>query len=151
MKRLILFILASFAVAASSYALTGNPPGTGFATVDGIWLNGLAGGQNNLYVYGLTAAGTTQATAAQIPAGYYLVEADTVASGTGLYLPNCTAAGVDMLFYNNGANTVTVYPNPVNNPVTGIQDTINNTTSVTITSHNSQSFSCAKAGVWFGK
>ena len=130
----------------------GTPPGTGPQLVDGVWLSGLAGGQNNLYVYGLTAAGTTQATAAQIPAGCYLIEFDTVASGAGGALP-FAVPGTDMLIYNNGANTLTVYPNATNNSLVSpaAQDTINNGTSVTITSHNSQSFSCAKAGIWFGK
>ena len=144
--------LAGAGVISASRALIGTPPpAAGFNLIDAAWLNGLAGGQNNLYIYGLTAAGTNQATAAAFPSGYYLTEADTVASGTGFALPNCTAPGVDLLFYNNGANTVTFYPNATNNPVTGIQDTINNTTSVTVTSHNSNSLSCAKAGVWFGK
>ena len=143
-------VAALIAGAGASYALIGTPPGTGPQLIDGAWLNGLAGGLNNLYVSGLTAAGTNQATAAQIPSGYYIVEADTVASSTGLTLP-FAVPGTDMLFYNNGANTVTIYPNVTNNPATSAQDTINNGTSVTVTSHNSYSFSTAKAGVWFGK
>lgn len=148
-------LLAAAAVAVvagvtAAFGLIGTPPGTGPQLIDGGWLNGLAGGLNNLYVSGLTAAGTTQATAASIPSGYYLVEADTVASGTGFALP-FAVPGTDLLFYNNGANTVTIYPNVTNNPSTSAQDTINNTTSVTVTSHGSQSFSVAKAGNWFGK
>ena len=147
-------IVAAFAVliagGGASYALIGTAPGTGPQLIDGGWLNALAGGLNNLYVSGLTAAGTTQATAAQIPSGYYLVEADTVASGTGFTLP-FAVPGTDMLFYNNGANTVTIYPNVTNDPSTSGQDTINNTTSVTVASHVSESFSSAKAGVWFAK
>ena len=131
---------------------TGTPPGTGPQLVDGVWLSGLAGGLNNLYVSGLTAAGTTQATATQIPSGYYLVEFDTVSASTGGYLP-FAIPGTDMLIYNNGLQTLTVYPNPTNNSAVSpaAQDTINNTTSVTITSRNSAAFSCAKAGVWFSK
>ena len=136
--------------AVPALAFIGIPPIPGPALQDGTWLNGLAGGQNNLYIYGLTAAGTNQATAAQLPAGYYLVEADTVAASTGFTLPFCTP-GTDFLFYNNGANTATLYPNVQNNPLTGAQDTINNTTSITVASHTPQAFSCAKEGVWFSK
>ena len=151
MKTVLKALAAALMLAsAPAMALTGTPPGQGPGLTDGIWLNGLAGGLNNLYVYGLTAAGSGQSTAAQVPAGYYLIEFDTVASSTGGYLPFCTP-GTDMIIYNNGANTLTIYPNPVNNPLTSAQDTINNTTSITVTSHNSTSMSCAKAGVWFGK
>jgi hypothetical protein len=128
----------------------GTPPGTGPGLVDGAWLNALAGGLNNTYISGLTGAGTNQATGAQIPSGYYSVEADTVASGTGFNLPPALP-GTDLLFYNNGANTATIYPAVANNPVTGAQDTINNGTSITVATHTSQAFTCAKAGVWFSK
>jgi len=132
-------------------ALVGTqPPAMGFNLTDSQWLLGLAGGLNNIYVYGLTAAGTTQATCSQIPSGDYLVEIDTAAASSGMCLPT-SVAGTDMLVYNNGAQTVTIYPAVANNPATGAQDTINNTTSVTITSHNSQAFSSAKTGIWFSK
>ena len=157
MRFIRTFLAAAIALGAAipAFALTGTPPGTGPQLIDGQWLNGLAGGLNNLYLYGLTATGSGQSTAVQIPSGYYLVEFDTVASSTGAYLPFCTP-GTDMLIYNNGAQTLTIYPNPGNNPLTITatttpQDTINNTTSTTITSHSSASMSCAKAGVWFGK
>ena len=130
--------------------MIGTPPGTGLGLVDGAWLNALAGGLNNTYISGLTAAGTTQANAAQIPSGYYSVEADTVAASTGLNLPPAFA-GTDLLFYNNGANTVTIYPAVANNPITGVQDTINNTTSITVATHVAQAFTCAKNGIWFSK
>ena len=117
---------------------------------DGAWLNGLAGGVNNLYVNGLTAAGTNQATCTALPAGYYLLEADTVAASTGFCLP-FAYAGTDFLFYNNGAQTVTIYVNAANNPTTAAADTVNNGSSVTVASHVSQAFSAAKNGVWFSK
>jgi len=151
MKRLGIIFAALFGLAsAPALALVGQPPGQGPALVDGVWLNGLAGGLNNNYISGLVGAGTNQATALQFPTGYYLLEADTVASGTGFALPTCTP-GTDMLFYNNGANTATVYPQVANDPVTGAQATINNATSITIATHTSQAFSCAKSGVWFSK
>ncbi len=149
-KLASIIVALALAIPLPAFAITGTPPIPGPALQDGTWLNGLAGGLNNLYIYGLTALGTTQATAAAIPSGYYLVEADTVAASTGLTLPTCFP-GTDMLFYNNGSQTVTIYPSLLNNPVTAAQDTINNTTSITVASHIAQSFSCAKAGVWFSK
>jgi hypothetical protein len=55
------------------------------------------------------------------------------------------------LLYNNGASTLTVYPSIVNNSITSAQDTINNTTSVTVATHVSELFGCAKNGVWSAK
>jgi hypothetical protein len=152
MMKKILFAAFAALLAGSVMALgsTGTPPGTGFQMVDGAWLNGLAGGVNNAYISGLTAAGTTQATCTPLPAGYYLMEADTVSASTGFCLP-FAYQGADMLFYNNGAQTVTIYPSIANNPITAAQDTINNTTSVTVASHTSEAFSSAKNGVWFAK
>ena len=69
----------------------GIPPGTGPQLVDGAWLTGVAAGLNNTYIYGLIATGTTQANATPILPGYYLVEADTVAAGTGLTLASARA------------------------------------------------------------
>ncbi len=144
-------ILAAFLIGTfPAVAATGTPPGQGPQLVDGAWLHGLSGGLNQRYAAGLTAAGSGQSTAAQIPAGYYLVEFDTVASSTGGYLPFCLP-GTTLFIYNNGAQTLTVYPNPTNNPTTAAQDTINNTTSVSISSHAALKFGCAKAGVWFSE
>ena len=98
-----------------------------------------------------TAAGTTQATATQIPSGIYLVEADTVASSTGVNLPPCLQ-GTQLFIYNNGAQTLTVYPAVANNPITAAQDTINNSTSLSApASHVPEMFMCAKNGVWGAK
>lgn len=142
---------AALAAALSLPALaSGTAPQNGFGTVDGTWLNGLAGGQNESYISGLVGAGSTQAGATQVPSGYALIEFDTVASSTGAALPSCLA-GTEFSIYNNGANTLTVYPNVNNNPVTGSQDTINNTTSVTIATHVVDFFGCAKNGVWSAK
>jgi hypothetical protein len=57
------------------------------------------------------------------------------------------------LLYNNGANTLAVYPAIANNPVTAAQDTINNGTSLSggLATHTPEVFSCAKNGVWAAK
>jgi len=120
--------------------------------VDGQWLRGLAGGENFSYALGVTATGTTQATAAPLPANAFLVDVDTSTPSTGLGVALPFAVpGTALLLYNNTANTITVYPDVKNNPLTGAQDTINATTSVTIATHVTGMFFCAKAGVWAAK
>lgn len=146
-------LVGAFCCAAVGYAaaVTGTPPvpSNGFGLVDGAWLTGLAGGTNYTFQSGITAAGTTQATATQLGAGIYLYEVDTAASSTGVALPPCIA-GTQNVMYNNGAQTLTIYPSIANNPVTAAQDTINNGTSLSggLASHASIAFSCAKNGVW---
>lgn len=136
----------------AAFAATGIAPNpaNGLTMPDATWLNGLAGGQNESYQYGITATGSTQAGATQLPAGVALIEVDTTASGTGVALPFCLQ-GMEFSVYNNGANTLTIYPNVVNNPQTGAQDTINNATSVTVATHTPEFFGCAKNGVWSAK
>ena len=136
----------------AAFAITGTPPTQGPQLVDGTWLNGLAGGLNSTYQYGITAAGTTQATATQLPSGMKLMEVDTAASSTGVNLPPCLQ-GTEFGLYNNGAQTLAVYPAVANNPVTAAQDTINNGTSLSggINTHVAQIFFCAKNGVWASK
>ena len=144
------YVFAATAIIfGAAYATTGTPPAVngGPSLIDNNWLLGLAGDSNRLTVYGLTGAGTNQATSAQLPCGNNLVEADTVGSGTGFAL--CFAyQGASFQFYNNGSNTATIYPNVTNNPITAAQDTINNTTSVTVASHAAASFFVAKNGIW---
>jgi|SRR5882762_1812846 len=152
MFKTILNMLAGALIAAAvgaAFAVTGNPPVNGFQTPDGTWLLGLAGGQNYAYQYGITAAGTTQATATPLPAGVYLLEADTVAASTGVNLPTCVP-GTQIILYNNGAQTLTVYPAVANNPATAAQDTINNNTTLPsgLATHVQIAFACVKAGVW---
>ncbi len=139
----------------SSVALAANvgiQPNNGFGSVDGTWLNGLAGGSNYSYQYGITAIGTNQATAAQLPANIYLLEVDTAGSGgaTGVALPPCLQ-GTQIFLNDNTAYTIDVYPAVANNPVTAAQDTINNSTSTTITTYAVKVFSCGKNGVWSAK
>lgn len=155
MLKTICNFLAGALVAAAvgaAFAVTGQPPVNGFATPDGAWLLGLAGGQNRAYEFGITAAGTTQATAAALPAGIELLEVDTAAASTGVTLPSCLQ-GTLVSLYNNGANTLTVYPAVANNPVTAAQDTINSGTSLSggMATHTAEIFFCAKNGVWAAK
>lgn len=133
-----------------AHAGVGTVPQNGFATVDGTWLNGLANGLNRSYQYGLTGAGTTQATAAQLPSQVAILEADTVASSSGFNLPPAYK-GTEILFYNNGANTATIYPAVANNPNTSAQDTINNSTSLSVSSHTAEIFFSPKDGIWAAK
>lgn len=144
----LIFAGVSAAIAATGFA----PQNNGFAMQDGTWLNGLAGGVNFAYQYGVTAAGTTQATSTQLPTGAFLVEVDTAAASTGVALPPCLQ-GTSIELYNNGAQTLTVYPAVANNPVTAAQDTINNGTSLSggMATHTPEIFFCAKNGVWAAK
>lgn len=147
----LLGVLFACLFATAAVAGVGNPPtpNNGPGLVDGTWLNGLAGGQNETNQSGIAAAGTNQATATQLPAGIAMMSIDTVASSTGVALPPCLA-GTEVSIYNNGANTLAVYPTVSNNPVTGSQDTINNGPSLSggMATHTSKFFYCPKNGVW---
>lgn len=149
MKKLVC-MLAMLVFSAVAHAGTGTPPNQygGFSTIDQTWLNGLAGGQNEAYQYGIAAAGSNQAGATQLPAGKALLEVD---SGTGgVALPSCLQ-GSEFSVYNNTGSGVTAYPSVTNNPVTGSQDTINNTTSLSMSAHTPYYFGCASNGVWSAK
>lgn len=150
-KTMAHMLVGAFMAAAVSaaFAVTGTVPLPGFAAIDGTWLLGLSGGQNYSYQSGLTAAGTTQATATQLPAGIYLMEVDTTPSSAGVNAPPCIP-GTQFVLHNNGANPLAIYPAVANNPITAAQDTINNGTSLSgnLASHTPIAFACAKAGVW---
>lgn len=128
----------------------GNAPGAGFQVVDGVWLAAVAAGQNATFINGLVATGSNQAGSLQLLPGNTLIEVDTTASGTGVALPPAVQ-GTELSIYNNGANTLTVYPAIANNALTGSQDTINNGTSTTAATHTSLYFFCAKNGIWAAK
>lgn len=130
----------------------GTPPGTGPALVDGAWLNGLAGGQNEIYQSGISAAGSAQSGATQLSPGIAIYSIDTASSAQGVALPEAVA-GTELTIFNNTAQTnLVVYPAIANNGLTSAQDTINNTTSFTMSSARTPYFfSCAKNGVWAGK
>lgn len=145
-----LLVLAT--VAARAVVGTPPVPSNGFGMVDGTWLNGLAGGQNQTYQYGISAAGTTQATATQLPAGVYLIQVDTAAASSGVALPPAVA-GSEVYIFNNGLSTMSVYPSITNNVLTGAQDTINKGTSYSggIAAGAAAIFFSAKNGVWGAK
>lgn len=145
---LVLGAIIAAAIGSAS-ALVGIEPNNGYAAIDGQFVKGIRQGVNFTYQYGITAAGTNQATAFQLPASRYLLEVDTSGSGgaTGVALPACVA-GTEVALNNNTAFTIDVYPMIVNNLLTAAQDTINNTTSTTITTYATKHFMCAKNGVW---
>jgi hypothetical protein len=154
LKTALNMFVGALVAASVSFALavTGNVPQNGFSAIDGTWLLGLSAGTNYTYQSGITAAGTSsQATATQLPSGVYIMEIDTAASNSGVALPPCVP-GTQSILYNNGAQTVQVYPSIANNLLTGIQDTINNATSLNsgsgLATHTSIAFACAKAGNW---
>lgn len=140
---------ALFAGGVTAAFAFGTVPLPGFQTIDGNWLIGLAGGVNYSYEYAITAAGTTQATATQLPSQIRLIEVDTASASTGVNLPPALP-GTAVSLYNNGAQTLAVYPTVLNNPVTAAQDTINNGTSWSggVATHVSLLCFAAKAGVW---
>lgn len=147
-------VAAGVGLAGVAFAVVGIPPlpNGQEALINQTWLLGLAGGSNFSYQYGITAVGTNQATAAQLPANIHLLQVDTAGAGgaTGVALPTCLQ-GSEISLNDNTAYTIDVYPNATNNPITAAQDTINNTTSTTITTYAAKTFSCAKNGVWSAK
>ena len=156
LKKLASIVVAlALAAPLPAFATTGEPPQMGYELPQGKWLLGIVGGVNWSYKYGLVAAGTTQATSTQLPAGIFLLEVDTSTASTGLgvALPPCMQ-GTSVVLGNNTANTITVYPSIANNKVTAAQDVINvgsAATSTTITTFAATTFWCAKNGVWLTK
>jgi len=86
---------------------------------------------------GLTATGSTAADALQLSAVVSVVS--TAASGTGVRLPPAEA-GAQVVVFNNGANTLTVYP------ITG--STIDAGASVSIATGKERIFFGASPTVW---
>lgn len=144
------FLIAGFLLLFGSlvYADIGQVPGTGFQLVDGNWLNGFAGGHNNMYQNGFTAVGSNQATSLQLPDRISILEIDTSSSSTGAALP-LAIQGMVITVINNTANNITIYPSIASNPSLGAQDTINNTTSFTLNAHTASGFTSGKTGVWY--
>ena len=113
-------------------------------------MNALLAGTGNAFQNGLVAAGSTQATALQLSTAA-MYDIDTVAGSTGVALP-AALPGTTIDIYNNGSNTLTVYPIINGNAANAnAQDTINNTTSASINSHAAGYFFCAKIGIWCSK
>lgn len=124
-------------------------PGNGEQLVDGVWLNGLAGGHNMLTQSGISAAGTNHATSTQLADRIAFLEIDTSSASQGVSLPPALA-GVSIFVGNNTSNNVTVFPSIANNPVTSSQDTFNAAaTSFTLNANTGQGFTCIKNGIWF--
>lgn len=154
MKKFLLGTLYGALIASAisgAFAVTGKAPPAngGFRLMDSAYVLGIAQGVNNTFTSGITAAGTTQATSTQLASNFSLIEIDTAAASTGVALPPCIA-GTVVQIYNNGAQTLTIYPSIANNQITGAQDTINNGTSLSggLATHTQISFACAKNGVW---
>ena len=147
--KVIAYSILFIAVPIFAFGYTvGTPPTNGPQLIDGTWSNGLANGNNRSYQSGITAIGSSQATALQLSAGIALMEVDTVAGSTGVALPPCLA-GTTTRIYNASGTTVTIYPAIANNPNTAAQDTINAGTSTTLVTHVGSAFNCAKDGNWF--
>lgn len=155
LKTILNMLVGAFMVAAvgTAFAVIGTPPIAGPGLIDGIWLNALAAGQNETYQAGITAAGTTQATATQLPAGLALIEIDTVPASSGVNLPPAFA-GTEIQVFNSTGTTIKFYPTVANNPITAAQDTINGATFLQVTGVGGgtvSAFMCAKNGVWAAK
>lgn len=140
-------------IGALAHAVVGNPPGTGPALVDGVWLNGLAGGTNYSYQSGITAhAGGGQTAAFQLPAGINMFEVDTVASAAdSIALPQCVAGTYIWLRNGTASTSMSVYGSPTANSLTAANDTINGTagsSAYTIAGATNGVFFCAKNGAW---
>lgn len=100
--------------------------------------------------YGITAAGTTQATATQLGSVYNQV--DTVASSTGVNLPLSTGtnntACQHCVIVNNGTNALNVYG------AKGSSDTINGVAGSTAFLQTAGSlvvYASVKGGAWFAE
>jgi len=114
------------------------------ALQDGLWLLGLANGQNRSSQTNLVAhAGGTKAAALQIAAAVAFVKFDTVATnGDSALLPQAKA-GVCLAVFNNGAATLSLYGRGT--------DTVNGSATATnydLTTKQCAFFFCAEDGEW---
>lgn len=98
--------------------------------------------------YGITALGTTAATATQL--GSVLNQIDTAAASTGVNLPLSTGRRntpfQNCIIVNNGANAITVYGFPSS------ADTINGTagaTGISLPAGSTAAYVSIKGGAWF--
>lgn len=114
------------------------------ALPDGIWLRGLANGQNRSYVSGITAhSGGTKAAAFQLPAAVSFIEVDTVAADADSVLAPQATKGSSFALFNASAHTLDVYGRGT--------DTINlaaTATAYALTTGQTALFFCAKDGSW---
>ena len=136
----------------------GTPPGTGPQLVDGAWLLGISGGENQ--TFGIVAApnAASQSTGTPIPSGVSLIEIDSGVNTGSVVLP-AAVAGTEISIINNlgSGNAVNVYANPATNQLTGTLDKIGNASNATATPISGATagtimwFACAKNGAWYSK
>jgi len=138
----------------AAFAVVGTPPlnNMGFGMVDAQWLNGLAGGQNATFQSGIVAhAGGGQPACFNLPVGVYYMQIDTVATLNDSVCLPFAVAGTNVQIRNAGAQTLNIYGQSANNPLTGAADTINATAGSTAyapTSNQSADCFVAKNGAW---
>lgn len=120
--------------------------------IDAQWLLGLSGGNNQTFINGLTATGTTAADAFKVPSNYQNVVFASVPSGTGAVFPPAIPGTRIVIYNHDAANSLTVYANTANNPLTGSADHISSgaglVTSATVAHGVAISFTCATPGIW---
>lgn len=120
--------------------------------IDAQWLLGLSGGNNQTFINGLTATGTTAADAFKVPSNYQNVAFSSVPSSTGAILPPAIPGTRIVIYNHDAANTLTVYANTANNPLTGSADHISSgsglVTSATVAHGIAFSLTCATPGIW---
>jgi len=134
-------------------------PGVGFGTADGLWLNGLAGGDNN-YVQDVTAS-TTQTAAGAAAMGQpnaqgifaSLIRILTVANANDAVSLPQASKGRYLMVLNAAANNAGVFASPLLNKVTGVADTIIGAgnaaaASVTLNGRTAALFFCPADGTW---
>lgn len=98
---------------------------------------------NEFAANGLTAAGTTQANA--LATTTQTTRLTTVAAGTGILLPP-SAAGLEVMVINHGANAVMVY-----GAGTDTIDDIATATGVSQMQNSLVIYTCANAGSWYSE
>ncbi|HEX5508923.1 MAG TPA: hypothetical protein VFX37_10510 [Pseudolabrys sp.] len=123
---------------------TAPPKNSRQALQDGLWLRGLANGQNRSAQSNITAAaGGTKAAAFQLPAAVSFIEVTTVASAADSVLAPQAKAGTEFCIYNAGANTLDIYGRGT--------DTINGAATATayaLGTGVSARFFCVVDGAW---
>jgi hypothetical protein len=91
---------------------------------------------------GLTATGSTQATALALPASINAIS--TAAASTGVILPSNATSGDEIEVYNGGANAVTVYP-----PVGGTINNLSANTGLSLATLKSGKYKALTALAWY--
>src|ERR1035441_9180306 len=101
--KVVVYSILFIAVPIFAFGYTvGTPPTQGPQLIDGTWAAGIANGNNRSYQSGITAVGSSQATALQLSSGIALMEVDTVAGSTGVALPQCLAGTTTRIYNASG-------------------------------------------------